>query len=157
MVSRVSTLILGNIIEALVDLVGEEAVTTVIRVAIQRTAEELLSIYGVKSGDLNTLSRELSEIMKKELDVELKVNIQENGNRIVLEIENCKFGTLQSLMLQKVSNVLKSRKLCILALLCLSLIEKILGKRYDVGTIICESGKARIEILSPELYLARGF
>jgi len=59
-------------------------------------------------------------------------------------------------MLQKVSNVLKSRKLCILALLCLSLIEKILGKRYGVGTISCEGGKAIIEILSPELYLARG-
>ncbi len=155
MATRMSTLILTNILNALVELVGEEAVTTVIRVAIQKTAEELVEMYNIKASSVNDLAEKLKEIIKKELDTDINIRTEMNEEKIIIEVKDCKFSGPKSQAISKVSDILKGSKLCILALLCLSLIEKALNKRYDVGSVKCENGNALIEILSPDLYLRK--
>ncbi|NPA23094.1 MAG: hypothetical protein GXO23_02185 [Crenarchaeota archaeon] len=150
-----STLILTNILDALVDLVGEEAVTTVIRVAIQRTADELVTMYNIKTTNLTELAEKIREIIKKELDTDVTIRPEMNGEKIIIEVRDCKFSGSKGHAISRVSDILRRSKLCILALLCLSLIEKCMNKRYDVGSVRCEGGNAVIEILSPELYLRK--
>ncbi len=154
MTARMSTLILSNILDALVDLVGEEAVTTVIRVAMQRTAENLITTYNINVRNLSELAKKIKEIVKKELETDIDI-VEESNGKIVIRVQNCKFYGHEGQTISKVSEILGKSKLCILALLCLSLIEKVLEKRYDVGALKCEKGNAIIEILSPELYLKK--
>ncbi len=153
MVARMSSIIITNILDSLVDLVGEEAVTTVIRVATQKTAEQLIRMYGISGKDVGDIAHKVQDVIKRELDTDISIKIQENGNKIIINVNNCKFAFHEGQAISRVLDILRSRKLCILALLCLSLIEKSIGKRYDVGSVTCSNGNATIEILSPELYL----
>ncbi|NPB00031.1 MAG: hypothetical protein GXO10_01515 [Crenarchaeota archaeon] len=149
-----SRLLLKNIVESVANLAGEDALTTIFNIASHKTALELLKLSNVSVRKINDPLEAFKiayNILRNYLRFDLE-SIRRSNNKILVKIRNCEciFSAPELKIMDRVREILKSRKLCILTLLACSLVEILSDNVYVIEDVRCDNGNADI-VLTSEL------
>ncbi len=148
---KISRLLLKNIVESIASLAGEEALVTIFNIASHKTAIELLSLH--QSDKMENIKDPVDafktaySLLRKYLKFELE-GIENREGDIVIRVRSCEciFSTPEMKIMDKVKEILRSQKLCILTLLACSLVELLSGHVYVIKDMVCQNGNADIEL-----------
>ncbi len=149
-----SRLLLKNIVESLINLAGEDALTMIFNIASHKTAIEILKLSNINIREINDpveAFKTAYSILQSYLNFSID-DIKEQGNKMFIRIRDCEciFSAPELKMMDKVKDVLRSRKLCVLTLLACSLVEILSGRVYVIEDVKCNEGNADV-ILTSEL------
>ncbi|NPA23092.1 MAG: hypothetical protein GXO23_02175 [Crenarchaeota archaeon] len=151
-----SRLLLKNIVESIANLAGDDALTMIFNIASHKTAVEMLKLANIdvkrKIDDPVEAFRVAYNVLRKYLRFDVRDIKEFNHSKIRVEIRDCEciFSAPELKIMDRVREILKSKKLCVLTLLACSLVEVLSDKVYVIESVECNNGNASI-VLTSEL------